>query len=311
MAACPQFIAWLQLHDNPSLDDKSLIRSLLNTLEVINGTHSTLRGDPYSPGVVMRALSASGWVIPQEEHDAHELFHVMLASMEEEANVRKPFGSLMDALPLKSLDRNGDPRKQSILAIKRPSSAISSHPPNSEYMDESKYFRLVRSEAHTPDSPASVNRNSMLEDATSISINSVGGNTDDHLFSNHTENNAHSMTMLGRQIKRPNGSREQLYNRLTNSYRSLERLNHGPGRVSVLFLSLFIFMFYKLLLFNCFLLKIWSEQMPSQLPSPFQGALGMQIVCNDCSFKVKHCQFLDIFLLYFRNLICFLVNRSL
>lgn len=52
---------------------------------MINGTHSTLRSDPYSPGAVLRVLHAHGWVIPPEEHDAHELFHVILTSLEEEA----------------------------------------------------------------------------------------------------------------------------------------------------------------------------------------------------------------------------------
>lgn len=52
---------------------------------VVNGTHPTLRADPYSPGAVLRALHALGWVIPPDEHDAHELLHVVLASLEEEA----------------------------------------------------------------------------------------------------------------------------------------------------------------------------------------------------------------------------------
>lgn len=52
---------------------------------VVNGTHPTLRADPYSPGAVLRALHALGWVIPPDEHDAHELFHVVLSSLEEEA----------------------------------------------------------------------------------------------------------------------------------------------------------------------------------------------------------------------------------
>lgn len=112
LAACPQFIAWLQLHG--ASDKKSLIGSLLSTLEgmflrfnrlpslmmwcsyghfhlfmrltsVINGTHPSLRADPYSPGAVLRALHALGWVIPPDEHDAHELLHVVLSSLEEEA----------------------------------------------------------------------------------------------------------------------------------------------------------------------------------------------------------------------------------
>lgn len=52
---------------------------------MINGTHPSLRADPYSPGAVLRALHALGWVIPPDEHDAHELLHVILSSLEEEA----------------------------------------------------------------------------------------------------------------------------------------------------------------------------------------------------------------------------------
>lgn len=37
LAACPQFIAWLQLHGGA--DKKSLIGSLLNTLEGKNDRH--------------------------------------------------------------------------------------------------------------------------------------------------------------------------------------------------------------------------------------------------------------------------------
>lgn len=74
-----------------------------HTFTVINGTHPTLRADPYSPGAVLRALNALGWVIPPDEHDAHELLHVMLSSLEEEAirpkkvghNVCPNFGTIM------------------------------------------------------------------------------------------------------------------------------------------------------------------------------------------------------------------------
>lgn len=52
---------------------------------VINGTHPTLRSDPYSPGAVIRALNTLGWVIPPEDQDCHELLHVLLTSLEEEA----------------------------------------------------------------------------------------------------------------------------------------------------------------------------------------------------------------------------------
>lgn len=39
LAACPQFIAWLQLHG--ASDKKSLIGSLLNTLEGLYGYYET------------------------------------------------------------------------------------------------------------------------------------------------------------------------------------------------------------------------------------------------------------------------------
>lgn len=63
---------------------------------VINGTHPTLRADPYSPGAVLRALHALGWVIPPDEHDAHELLHVVLSSLEEEAIRPKKVSELMN-----------------------------------------------------------------------------------------------------------------------------------------------------------------------------------------------------------------------
>lgn len=233
LAACPHFIAWLQLTHNRASNDKGLIHSLLNTLEVINGTHSTLRGDPYSPGAVIRALSAAGWVIPQEEHDAHELFHVMLASLEEDATVRKPFGSLMDALPLKSLDNNGAKQQFPVIS-NRPSSAISTHVPISEDLDVMRYSRLVRSEAHTPDSPAYAERNSLLEDAaTSLTINRIGDDPADFELSLKYPDNS-NRKMNSEHYRGINSSREQLFNRLTNSYRSVERLNHGRGCVSVI-----------------------------------------------------------------------------
>jgi hypothetical protein len=76
------YTAWLQLHNTG--EKKSLISSLQSVLEVVNGTHPSLRGDPYSPGAVIKALNNLGWMIPADEHDPHELLHVMLSSLEEE-----------------------------------------------------------------------------------------------------------------------------------------------------------------------------------------------------------------------------------
>lgn len=48
------------------------------------------------------------------------------------------------------------------------------------------------------------------------------------------------------------------------TYRSLERLNRGPGRVS-----------------------IYGEQAQIQVPHPFRGAQSSQMVCSGCGYKVS------------------------
>ncbi|XP_013108051.1 ubiquitin carboxyl-terminal hydrolase 30 homolog [Stomoxys calcitrans] len=238
-AACPQFIAWLQLYNNATPDRKSLISSLLSTLEVINGTHTTLRGDPYSPGAVLRALNGLGWVIPQEEHDAHELFHVMLSTLEEEAHRPKQVGSLSDALPEDVRIRDSN----------RPSSAMLSDFLNVDYDEATGLSRMVRSEAHTPDSPSSVCDRDLHSEQLPVSTPTEMMDID-----------TFATPMLGNG--RPSRSRDNLNKRNSGSCRSLERLTRGPGKVS-----------------------IWSEQMPTQVPHPFQGTLGTQIDCSGCGFK--------------------------
>lgn len=107
---------------------------------VINGTHPTLRSDPYSPGAVLRALNALGWVIPPDEHDAHELLHVMLSSLEEESIRPKKIGCLSDAL--------GDGIDlEKLMAPPRPSSAMLSDFCKSDYDESTNLLRNVRSEA--------------------------------------------------------------------------------------------------------------------------------------------------------------------
>ncbi|EDV45954.1 ubiquitin carboxyl-terminal hydrolase 30 homolog [Drosophila erecta] len=289
MAACPQFIAWLQLYNNASPDRKSLITSMLNTLEVVNGTHATLRGDPHSPGAVLRALNALGWVIPQEEHDAHELFHVLLSSLEEEAIRPQPLGCLSDALPTDNDDNSsfagtatpvGGFRPISSMAAglgasqrigdqpNRPSSAMLTDFLNMEYDESTSLQRLVRSEAHTPDSPASVCERDGNDRLGSLLLDAVSPGTP-FGFPIVSDSDSLATPMLGgERLSRPRLPQSQqqqeegLNRRVSSSCRSLERLHRGPGRVS-----------------------IWSNMMPSQVAHPFQGAMGTQIVCNGCGSK--------------------------
>lgn len=111
---------------------------------MVNGTHPTLRGDPYSPGLVLRALNNSGWVISPDEHDAHELFYAILSSVETEATKPKKVGCLSDALGELGVTgmRNEMPP--------RPSSALLSDFCNSEY-DESTMYEKINDHVKTED----------------------------------------------------------------------------------------------------------------------------------------------------------------
>ncbi|KAL9919839.1 ubiquitin carboxyl-terminal hydrolase 30 homolog [Glossina fuscipes fuscipes] len=239
LAACPQFIAWLQLYNNATLARKYLISSLLNTLEVINGTHATLRGNPYSPRDVLHALNFLGRIRLQEEHDAHELFHIMLSSLEEEVHRPKQVYSLSDALPIG--EDNGE-------LLNQPSSAMVT---DFLYAGNGEAIGLPRLE-RTPDSPASVVEKELAGDHLSMKAEPT----------DFLEADLLAMPTLGDQIDRRSRSKQVISKRVSNSYRSFERLSRGPGRLS-----------------------IWPEQMPTQVPHPFQGTLGTQIICNACGFK--------------------------
>ncbi|XP_058445213.1 ubiquitin carboxyl-terminal hydrolase 30 homolog [Malaya genurostris] len=232
LAACPQFIAWLQLHN--AKDKKSLISSLQNVLEVVNGTHPTLRGDPYSPGAVIRALHSLGWVIPPDEHDTHELLHVLLNSLEEEAIKPKKVGCLSDAL--------GEIELQSIMPPARPSSAMLSDFCNTEYDESTNLTRYTRSEAHTPDSPHSTCTET--EDSMSVQDGSLMdcAGSPPSIISTFTGRPSRPRSILATEMV-GNGA---LNKRSSGSCRSLERLTRGPGRVSV-----------------------WGDRQQIQVPHPF------------------------------------------
>lgn len=51
---------------------------------MINGTHESITSESWSPDDVMASLRNLGWAIPSGEHDAHELLHVLLNSLQEQ-----------------------------------------------------------------------------------------------------------------------------------------------------------------------------------------------------------------------------------
>ncbi|XP_055548514.1 ubiquitin carboxyl-terminal hydrolase 30 homolog [Wyeomyia smithii] len=248
LAACPQFIAWLQLHNTK--DKKSLVSSLQNVLEVVNGTHPTLRGDPYSPGAVIRALHSLGWVIPPDEHDTHELLHVLLNSLEEEVTKPKKIGCLSDAL--------GELELQSIMPPARPSSAMLSDFCNAEYDESTNLTRFTRSEAHTPDSPHSTCTET--EDSMAVQDGSMMdcAGSPPSIISTFSGRPSRPRSILATEMT-GNGA---LSKRSSGSCRSLERLTRGPGRVSV-----------------------WGDRQQIQVPHPFRGGLSSQLCCSGCGYK--------------------------
>nr|CAD7266627.1 unnamed protein product [Timema shepardi] len=79
LASCPQYIDWLQ-HNNKS---GNLTTSLHHVLQIVNGSDKDAE-DPFTPSHLIRVLSKHGWVISSGQQDAHELFQVIMETLEEE-----------------------------------------------------------------------------------------------------------------------------------------------------------------------------------------------------------------------------------
>lgn len=182
---------------------------------------------------------------------------MLLASLEEEAIRPKKIGCLSDAL-------GGMLTPQ--MPPARPSSAMLSDFCKSEYDESTSLMRQVRSEAHTPDSP-----HSMCTDTDEP--NERGSYLENSLASpmifQETRKSRSRKPNGGHVANGSTANGECLSKRNSISCRSLERLNRGPGRISV-----------------------WSEQAHIQVPHPFRGAQSSQMICSGCGYKV---QFLNIF----------------
>lgn len=234
----------MQLHN--SNDKKSLISSLLTILESINGTHLNIRTDPSNPAPVIRALNSLGWIIPEQEHDPHELFHVILTSLEEEASKPKKIGCLSDAL--------GD-----ITAIQqplpaRPSSAMLTEFDKDNYNESSNLLRFTRSEAQTPES-----NQSTVDENESIDHSMFD---DDNKSLQDSPPSIISTTAVRQRNNFVNGDVSAFSKRNSGSYRSLDRMSRGPGRVSV-----------------------WNANLTKQIAIPFKGSLSSQLTCSACNYK--------------------------
>lgn len=241
---------------------------------------------------MLRALNALGWVIPPDEHDAHELLHVLLASLEEEAIRPKKIGCLSDALDgmmmagvASSLHHGQRDGLGGALLMPpaRPSSAMLSDFCRSEYDEATGLMRQARSEAHTPDSPQSgCTDTDAGGDVADMSLDDMDGigslagaaatqpagvqrrksRSRRPIGGPNGHGSVHSVAQMGNGGMGGADELDARSKRNSMSCRSLERLSRGPGRVSV-----------------------WSEEAQIQVPHPFRGAQSSQMVCAACGYK--------------------------
>lgn len=94
LASCYYFVEWLeQCNGQGHVTD-----SLLRLLKILNNHEDYMKDidDPYPPNDVIDALKHHGWTISPGEQDAHELFHLFILTLEEEA--QRSESSLTDCL---------------------------------------------------------------------------------------------------------------------------------------------------------------------------------------------------------------------
>lgn len=157
----------------------------------------------------------------------------------------KKIGCLSDALgDIKAI-------QQSLPA--RPSSAMLTEFDKDTYNESSNLLRLVRSEAQTPES-----NQSTVDENESF----------DHSMLDDDDKDKSSIqdsppSIISSTTGRPrNSSNGDAFKRNCGSYRSLDRLSRGPGRVSV-----------------------WNEKVTKQIAIPFKGSISSQLMCSSCGYK--------------------------
>lgn len=109
LAACPSFIKWLEectcqkrVSEGKPEQDHQLSSTLLELLKVLSSDDPG--EDVLDAGCLLDVLRLYRWHISSfEEQDAHELFHVLTSSLEEERNRQPKVAHLFDMLSLESL----------------------------------------------------------------------------------------------------------------------------------------------------------------------------------------------------------------
>ncbi|ESO08168.1 hypothetical protein HELRODRAFT_190923 [Helobdella robusta] len=97
LSPCKLFVDWLEfiLDHSTYMNKNSLVFEVYATLKILNN-ESIEHTEDYNPKPVLNKLASKGWVISNGEHDASELFHVLMESLNEELIVNPSTISLFD-----------------------------------------------------------------------------------------------------------------------------------------------------------------------------------------------------------------------
>ncbi|XP_076855252.1 ubiquitin carboxyl-terminal hydrolase 30 isoform X2 [Brachyhypopomus gauderio] len=115
LASCPSFIKWLEDFTNqsgvstakPGMD-RHLSKTLLELLKGLS-SHEPVEDDVLDAGCLLEALRLYRWHISSfEEQDAHELFHVLTSSLEEERDRQPRITHLFDMETLEKTVESSD-----------------------------------------------------------------------------------------------------------------------------------------------------------------------------------------------------------
>ncbi|XP_056313505.1 ubiquitin carboxyl-terminal hydrolase 30 isoform X2 [Danio aesculapii] len=118
LAACPSFIRWLEdftsenrVHPERTERETQLSRSLMQLLKALS-SHDPGEDDVLDAGGLLEALRLYRWHITSfEEQDAHELFHVLTSSLEEEQERQPRVAHLFD---MQTLEKSVESKEKNI-----------------------------------------------------------------------------------------------------------------------------------------------------------------------------------------------------
>lgn len=139
----------------------------------------------------------------------------------------------------------------------RPSSAMLTDFDKEMYNESSNLMRLVRSEAQTPES-----NQSTVDENESRDLDIDDDEQRNFSLQDSPPSIISASTGVPSRSSMTQSNGDPFSKRNSGSYRSLDRLTRGPGRISV-----------------------WSEKITKKVPPPFCGSISSQLMCIQCNYK--------------------------